>query len=192
MDELEHDFDDHPSLSASLEDFEEHQQPHLSPLLDLPSQHSGFRSEPEDSEIDDKSSSSAPWSPPGFRPQHPPQHQHNHYHQHRQQGENRGVAGSWFRHDPYGTTNRLDLPPELRPSKSPSRSRQTSPDYEDAVDMEDVTIAANVPLPSGTDSPLKERSPEPNPPGMKLDEALAKTEPVIPKNDHENCTEFPL
>lgn len=52
--------------------------------------------------------------------------------------------------------------PHLRPSASPSRSRQTSPEYHDANDAEnDVTIAANIPLPPGTDSPTKDRSPEP-------------------------------
>ena len=144
MDELGGNFDDHPSLSASLEDFEEHQT--HSPLFNLPSQHSGFRSDPENSsDIDDGRSSSAgaPWSPPGFR--------------RHARGGNRG-GGSWFRHDPYGAAQRFDL----RPSKSPSRSRQTSPEYLDAVEGdEDLTLPANIPLPSGTDSPAKERSPEP-------------------------------
>lgn len=140
IDELDNTFDDHPSISASLEDFEEQQN--RSPLFDLPSQHSGFRSEPE-SDLDDRSSNGAPWSPPGFR--------------RHARGGSRG-AGSWFRHDPYGLANR----PDLRPSTSPSRSRQTSPEYEDARDGdEDLTIPANIPLPAGTDSPLKERSPEP-------------------------------
>jgi hypothetical protein len=166
MDELDNTFDDHPSLSASLEDFEEQQQ--RSPLFDLPSQHSGFKSEAEDSDIDEGSSHGAPWSPPGFR-------------RHAREGS-RGV-GSWFRHDPYGTAHRL----HLRPSMSPSRSRQTSPEYEDARDGdEDLTIPANIPLPAGTDSPLKERSPEPEPALNDFAPAFAEDEQMALTSN--NCT----
>lgn len=127
-------FDDHPSLAASLEDFEE--QDRRSPLFDLPSQHSGFRSDRDGSEMDDHSSNGAPWSPPGFKPR-------------------TSVASSWFRHEPYPRFH-------LQPSYSPSRSRQTSPEYQDAEEGDpDITIAMNTPLPAGTDSPWKERSPEP-------------------------------
>ena len=41
---------------------------------------------------------------------------------------------------------------------------------------EDVTLAANIPLPAGTDSPVKERSPEPEP---------EPAEPAVP--DRPNC-----
>lgn len=77
---------------------------------------------------------------------------------------------------------------------SPSRSRQTSPEYEDAKDGgEDLTLPANIPLPAGTDSPLKERSPEPEPeptqdgfsPAFEEDERKAATNP-------NNCTDFSL
>jgi hypothetical protein len=178
IDELDNTFDDHPSLSASLEDFEEQQA--RSPLFDLPSQHSGFKSEPEDSdiEIDERSITGAPWSPPGF--------------QRHARGGSRG-AGSWFRHDPYGiTAHRLDL----RPSMSPSRSRQTSPEYEDARDGdEDLTLPASIPLPPGTDSPIKERSPEPElepnreefVPAFAEDEQKAATDS---NNSNNNCTSF--
>lgn len=136
FDDLQAEFDDHPSLSASLEDYEEHQN--RSPLFDLPSQHSGFKSEPETSDADLESSNGEPWSPPGFK---------------------RHSRGSgWFRHDPYDTKSRLSL----GPSMSPSRSRQTSPEYQDALEQEeDLTIPANIPLPPGADSPIKEMSPEP-------------------------------
>lgn len=140
-------FDDHPSLSASLEDFEDNQD--RSPLFDIPSQHSGFKSEREESESgeqDAASSNGSPWSPPGFQ-------------KHRSL-----VSGSgWFRHEPYGIPrDRLNL----RPSKSPSGSRQTSPEYEDAEEGDlDPTIPANIPLPRGTDSPLKGRSVSPMPTG---------------------------
>ena len=148
LDDLDHTFDDHPSMNASLEDFEEQQHP--SPIYGLPSQHSGFKSELEESEADAESSSGEPWSPPGFRRQH----------------SRRGSG--WFRHDPYAS--RLSL----RPSMSPSRSRQTSPDYQDARQGdEDITLAANIPLPRGTDSPVKERSPEP------------ELEPEIKRDDHD-------
>lgn len=98
----------------------------------------GFRSEQADSEIDDQSSAGLPWSPPGFK--------------------NRASnASGWFRQDPYGKY-------DMRPSISPSRSRQTSPEaYQDAVEGDpDITIAVNTPLPlgTGTDSPARERSPE--------------------------------
>ena len=125
------DLDDHASITPSIEEeYERH-----SPTFDLPSQHSGFRSENPESDIDDHSSTGAPWSPPGFK-------SHN------------MSASGWFRHDPYGRH-------QLRPSHSPSHSRQTSPEYQDAPEDADVTIAARVPLPKGTDSPVKERSPEP-------------------------------
>lgn len=132
--DLDHAFDEHPSVTASLEDFEE--QERRSPLFGMPSQHSGFRSDHDGSEMDDQSSAGAPWSPPGF-------------------GNRNTNASGWFRQDPYGRY-------ALQPSTSPSRSRHPSPEYEDAQEGEpDVTIAANIPLPRGTDSPMKERSPEP-------------------------------
>ena len=132
--DLDHGFDDHPSIAASLEDFEE--QERRSPLFGIPSQHSGFKSENDGSEMDDQSSAGAPWSPPGFR--------------------NRNTPGNaWFREDPYGRF-------ALRPPPSASRSRHTSPEYEDAREPEELTLAANIPLPrDGTVSPMKERSPEP-------------------------------
>ncbi|ERF74244.1 hypothetical protein EPUS_03434 [Endocarpon pusillum Z07020] len=167
--DMDNAFDDHPSLSASLEDFEEHQT--RSPLFDLPSQHSGFKSEPDDSDIDERSSNGAPWSPPGFR--------------RHARGGSRG-AGSWFRHDPYGTAQRF----ELRPSISPSRSRQTSPEYEDARGGdEDLTIPANIPLPAGTDSPLKERSPEPRAAKDEFAPAFAEEEQKA-VNDTNNYIRF--
>ncbi len=166
-DDMDNAFDDHPSLSASLEDFEEHQT--RSPLFDLPSQHSGFKSEPDDSDIDERSSNGAPWSPPGLR--------------RHARGASRG-AGSWFRHDPYGTAHRF----ELRPSISPSRSRQTSPEYEDARDGdEDLTIPANVPLPAGADSPVRERSLEPRTAEDDFAPAFAEEEQKA-VNDTNNCT----
>lgn len=142
------------SLIASIEDFEE--QERRSPLL------SGFRSEPEDSEVDDRSSAGLPWSPPGFRNRNP-------------------NASGWFRQDPYGKF-------DLRPSTSPSRSRQTSPEvYQDATEGDpDITIAVNTPLPAGTDSPVRERSPETEPQyGAKMGD-FAQEEAISPENPN-NC-----
>ena len=147
----EHLFDDHSSLAASLEDYEDHTSP--APMFNLPSQHSGFRSEQEESDIDEQSNDSAPWSPPGFR-----KHQS-------------AASGSgWFRHEPYVPSDQFDL----RPSNSPSGSRQSSPEYADAIEGDpDLTIPANIPLPPGTDSPLKGRSPSPAPSPDGIEEIVA-------------------
>jgi hypothetical protein len=159
LDELDNVFDDHPSLDASLEDFENNSNAHRSPLFGMPSQHSGFRSEESDDEIDDPAGER--WSPPGLR-------QHDY------------VQGSgWYRHQPYlrqGTLHeRLELKPTVGLRLSPSVSREPSPQYEDALEGPakgkaqegaepgDVTIAANVPLPMGPGTPQTGRSPSPQP-----------------------------
>ncbi|MCJ1301238.1 hypothetical protein MMC08_004037 [Hypocenomyce scalaris] len=135
MDSLDGMFDDHPSLSASLEDFENNEN--ASPLFRLPSQHSGFKS--DDSEADVESNSEGPWSPPAWKQQN--------------------TGSGWYRHQPYQQGN-----PDPRSSGSPSRSREMSPKYESAREDEgDVTIPANIPLPRGSMSPVKERSPSPSP-----------------------------
>lgn len=124
-------FDDHPSLSASLEDFEHNDR---SPTFGVPSQHSGFKS---DSEPEGDSHSEGPWSPPAWR---------------RQTAE----AG-WYRHQPYAQDSR-----HLKPSMSPSRSRTTSPQYQSSKEDEgDTVLPANIPLPKGSMSPVKEQSPSP-------------------------------
>ncbi|KAL4893199.1 hypothetical protein BDV59DRAFT_33242 [Aspergillus ambiguus] len=158
LDELDNVFDDHPSLDASLEDFENHSNAHRSPVFGLPSQHSGFRSEESDGDDDDSTPNGERWSPPGFR-------RYDY------------VQGSgWYRHQPYGRKpdpDRLVLKPTV--GLSPSQSREPSPQYEDAlegpaaskrghsVEGGDVTIAANVPLPTDADTPQKGRSPSPGP-----------------------------
>ena len=125
-------FDDHPSLSASLEDFE---QSPRSPVFGLPSQHSGFKSEESESEDEPKSDlSGEPWSPPAWRQQK--------------------SAGGWYQHQPYLQNK------HLKSSVSASHSRDTSPKYESAQEDEgDITLAAEVPLPRGSVSPVKEGSP---------------------------------
>ncbi|KAL2435199.1 hypothetical protein ABEF95_014417 [Exophiala dermatitidis] len=146
--------DAHSLLEASIEDFEE--QERRSPLL------SGFRSERGDSEIDERSSTGLPWSPPGFKTRS-------------------ANATGWFRHDPYGRY-------ELRPSMSPSRSRQTSPEvYQDATEGDpDITLAVNTPLPAGMDSPVRERSPELEPPhDVKIGEN--DQDAPVPRENPNNC-----
>lgn len=152
-------FDDHPSLDASLEDFENNSSSRRSPLFGLPSQHSGFRSEESDGEVEEPVSGER-WSPPGLR-------QHDF------------VQGSgWYRHQPYSRTGNIDERLELKPtvglSLSPSVSREASPQYEDALEgpvrrkssddpeLGDLTFAANVPL-TGTATPPTGRSPSPGP-----------------------------
>jgi len=168
LEDLDNTFDDHASvtISASLEDFEDQERP--SPLVDLPSQHSGFRSEQDDSELDDHSSAGLPWSPPGF-------------------ARRTTNASGWFRHDPYA---RYDLQPS-----SPARSRQTSPEYQDAQEGDpDVTIAAPAapdPMPAGTDSPIKERSPEPELPADDMRRPFDQFDPVSPESPN-NCISDPV
>lgn len=161
LDELDNVFDDHPSLDASLEDFENNSNAHRSPLFGMPSQHSGFRSEESDGELEDPPTMDR-WSPPGLR-------QHDYVH-----------GSGWYRHQPYARKNKFHDRPDLRPtiglSMSPSVSREPSPQYEDALEgpakgrpseqpeSGDVAIAANVPLPMGPGTPQTGRSPSPGPP----------------------------
>ncbi len=154
-------YDDHPSLSASLEDFEHNER---SPVFDLPSQHSGFKS--ENSESDEEEVSEGVWSPPAWR-------QHN-------------PAGGWYRHQPYPQDNTV-----LKPSTSASQSRGTSPRYESAKEEDDLTVPANIPLPKGSLSPVKGRTPSHSPsPNNKedLDEQFLEVEePTVMPESHNNC-----
>ncbi|EYE97780.1 uncharacterized protein EURHEDRAFT_375598 [Aspergillus ruber CBS 135680] len=166
LDELDNVFDDHPSLDASLEDFENNSNAHRSPVFGLPSQHSGFRSEESDVEEDDTTPNGERWSPPGLR-----------------QYEGTG----WYRHQPYMRKvdhDRLLLKPTV--GLSPRNSREPSPQYEDAnelptvgkrsdTDSKDIIVAASVPLPNGGDTPLKGRSPSPGP---------------APRTNHDGGLEF--
>src|ERR1700744_1248601 len=122
----------------------------------------GFRSDRADSEVDDTSSAGLPWSPPGFQSRN-------------------ANASNWFRQDPYGKY-------DLQPSISPSRSRQTSPEaYQDAVEGDpDITIAVNTPLPAGTDSPVRERSPEVEPQYGAKTSDFSQEEPTIAESPN-NC-----
>ncbi|KAL1989730.1 hypothetical protein VTN49DRAFT_6927 [Thermomyces lanuginosus] len=181
-------FEDPPSLSTSLEDMDAHFGRASSPLLEIPSQHSGFRSEgmlnSDDSDSDDEPEGPPErWSPPGFKLPGPDMLPN---------GNGGWFAGRPYRHDegPNGIAHHHDdddnmgnyemkptLPvPALAPPARPQGSRESSPRYEDALEaplpdvpvkradnLADVDIAANVPLPPGTDSPLKGRSVSPEP-----------------------------
>ena len=130
---LDNMFDTHPSLSASLEDFEHNERP--SPVFRVPSHHSGFKSDDSDAGAD--SVSDGPWSPPGWR------------------GGGQSAGSAWYRHQPYLQESRMRA--SLSPSKSRVR-RSTSGRLDD-----DPTLPANIPLPRGSLSPTKELSPEPVP-----------------------------
>ena len=163
IDLLDEAFDDHPSLSASLEDFEHNEN--RSPLFALPSQHSGFKS--EDSEAGGESTSDSPWSPPAWTTQ--------------------SAGKSWYRHQPYARQNA-----SLKPPRSASRSRDASPKYESAREDEgDLTIPANIPLPRGSLSPMKERTPSPSPfpeRGQDFGKTFGQAEePVSTSENTNNC-----
>ena len=154
-------FDDHPSLSASLEDFEHNDR---SPTFAMPSQHSGFKS--EESEPEGDSNSEGPWSPPAWR---------------------RQIADAgWYRHQPYAHDNQRS-----KPSISPSRSRHTSPQYKSARDEEgDTILPANIPLPRGSMSPVKEQSPAPDVVQNRrrnTEEQEQPPQPVITHPSTNNC-----
>ncbi|KAJ5318890.1 uncharacterized protein N7506_011594 [Penicillium brevicompactum] len=165
LDELDNVFDDHPSLDASLEDFESNTNPHRSPMFGLPSQHSGFRSEESDGEDEIEEPVQDAWSPPGF------QHEYVKDAAGFQREYNRGP--NWYRHQPYERKGDIHLKPTVGLSVSPSQSREPSPQYEDALEDPvkrgdratpgDISVAANVPLPAGADTPLHGRSPSPPP-----------------------------
>ena len=160
-------YDDHPSLSASLEDFEHNDR---SPVFGLPSQHSGFKSEASESDLEE-AVSEEPWSPPAWRQQN--------------------AAGGWYRHQPYPQDKN-----RLKASASASRSRGTSPQYESAQEEEeDITMPANIPLPRGSMSPVKERSPSPSPyPEKAQDFAQTFEEPektVASPENTNNCVFAP-
>jgi hypothetical protein len=134
IDELENLFDDHPSLAASLEDFDpESSGLNRSPQFGYPSHHSGFRSD-TDSEMAE-SVSGGRFSPPAWR---------------RDAKGNRS-SGFWNRQSPILGKRSRD-------------SRESSPEYESADDGHDATLAAAVRtrLPTGSLSPEKRRSPSPS------------------------------
>ena len=124
-------YESHPSLSASLEDFENNEN--RSPVFGIPSQHSGFKSEESDAEPD--SNSDEPWSPPAWR---------------------NSTAGGWYRHQPYPQSDPTKLSKSPTHSRHSSPQHRSSREADD-----DTLIPANIPLPKGSRSPTKELSPIP-------------------------------
>ena len=123
--------DSHPSVSASMDDFEARE---FSPTIpEMPSQHSGFRSN-NASEYSESNASRRSYSPPAWR-----------------------KAGSgWFQHQ-------QALSPPHRPhgSKEPSPYYQSNEDDADEDgDMTAYRTARRIPLP---ESPVKDRSPSQSP-----------------------------
>ena len=135
IEQLEELFDDHPSIDASLQDFEPgSSEIGQSPRFGYPSHHSGFRSD-TDSEMAD-SVSGGRYSPPAWR----------------RDGNGNRSSGFWNKRS---TTL----------GKRSYDSRESSPEYESADDGEDSTLAAaaRIRLPTGSLSPEKQRSPSPDP-----------------------------
>lgn len=178
LDTLHEDYDDHPSLSASLEEFEHNG----SPNLNIPSRHSAFyRSDDGNSSV--HSDTGSAFSPPGDR-----------------RAARAGSASmGWSTHRPY---QQEPLSKSLLGSRlSLKRSRETSPQFDTAPEDE-ATLAANIRLP--TDSPMKPSrnpSPQPFPEGDKDfgkefggdgqaqgdDHGRTMEEPVARENSN-NCT----
>ncbi|TVY49170.1 hypothetical protein LOCC1_G000958 [Lachnellula occidentalis] len=137
IEELEGLFDDHPSLDASLQDFEpENSEINQSPRFGYPSHHSGFRS--DTSSETEEITSGGRFSPPAWR----------------RDGNGNRSSGFWNRGN-----NML--------GKRSRESRESSPEFESADEGEygDETLAAatRTRLPTGSLSPEKQRSPSPNP-----------------------------
>src|SRR4051812_23628053 len=135
IEELEGLFDDHPSLDASLQDFEPgSSELGQSPRFGYPSHHSGFRSDDE-SEMAG-SESGGRYSPPAWR------------------REGNGHISSRFWNRRSNTIGKMSR-----------ASRESSMDYESADDGGDATLeaATRTRLPTGSVSPEKRRSPSPDP-----------------------------
>ena len=160
-------FESHPSVTASLEDFEHSEK--NSPMIRLPSHHSGFRD--DSSEPDNDSTSEGPWSPTGWK----------------------GAIGSgsgWYRHRPY-----LDDSPIKRYSgrSTDTPSRDKSPVFDD----DDPTLPMNIPLPKGSMSPEKGLSASPTPEEVRTKketseqissaEDLHKESDALPEERKDNC-----
>ncbi|MCJ1309100.1 hypothetical protein MMC25_002755 [Agyrium rufum] len=161
-----YDDDDHPSLDASLDDFEAEESPRFA----LPSQHSGFKSD-DISDKEHESNSEGPWSP---------------------SWKKREVGSGWYRHQPYlqespmprsSPSHRSSPLRESRYSASRSRESSFESAMEDEEEDNDITIAARVPLP-GSVSPVKHRSRQPTPDVRPL-----KENPPPPLDDYLKANE---
>ena len=131
-------FESHPSLSVSLEDFEQHEKP--SPkVIRFPSHHSGFHEESSEAGTD---SDQPPYSPAFFRPTMSSQ------------------TSGWYRHQPYEGSSPLRLSPEARLNSRERSYLRASATFDD----DDPTLPLNIPLPQGSMSPTKSYfTPSPSP-----------------------------
>lgn len=152
MEDLERVFDDHPSLDASLADFEpESAYLEPSPRFSLhQSANSGYRSDDSDSEKGEPPFGNVGgYSPPTWR----------------RSSSGSRITGFWSKNNgPLHLTERDG--PILRAGRFGRRfSREPSPQYENEEGDEDATLAAalRTRLPTGSVSPEKGRSPSPNP-----------------------------
>ena len=139
MEDLEDAFNDHPSLNASLQDFEHNPSngdPQSPRSFGYPSHHSGFLSEPPSEAEVEESSTGSRYSPPAWR----------------RGADGRRSSGFW-------NSGSRTL------GKRHFESRESSPEYESADDGQDETLAAaaRTRLPTGSLSPEKKRSPSPEP-----------------------------
>lgn len=135
-------FDPHDHLEGSLQDFESVSR--SPPPFRYPSTHSGFLksdTEADLSEMENSTVSAGGYSPPAWR----------------RLGNGNRSSGFWRKGDNllgYG-----GLPPQWR-------SRESSPEYdsvdEDCDDDQILAAAIRTRLPTGSMSPEKERSPEPD------------------------------
>ncbi|KAI9806040.1 MAG: hypothetical protein M1833_004447 [Piccolia ochrophora] len=144
VDALHDAFDDHPSLSASLEDFEHNgalSEHNRSPILNIASHHSGFYKS-DDGQSDSHSESGGLFSPPAER----------------RIGRGNGAHG-WSAHRLY---QQEPVSRSAQGMDSPlQRSREATPQYESAEEG-DTTLPAN--LTSPLESPRKRPSnPSPGP-----------------------------
>ncbi|KAH6723917.1 hypothetical protein DL95DRAFT_407707 [Leptodontidium sp. 2 PMI_412] len=134
IEELEQMFEEHPSLDASLQDFEPtSSEIGQSPRFGYPSHHSGFLSD-TNSEMAD-SISGGRYSPPAWR----------------NDGNGNRSSGFWNR-SMLGKRSRED-------SRESSPEYESADDGEDST----LAAAARTRLPTGSISPEKQRSPSPGP-----------------------------
>jgi hypothetical protein len=178
MDDLEGIFDDHPSLDASLRDFEPEsgELTSLSPRLGnlYPSAHSGFRSDSDD-DLSEASESNGNYSPPAFR---------------RINGSGKRDSGWW------------------RQGEDLLAGRQGSPEYDSDDGDATLEAATRTRLPTsrlGTASPEKRRSPSPDPyptgggdfgktfGAIKREESEESKALIVPVADNpNNCIDRPF
>ena len=174
-------FESHPSLSASLEDFEHNDKTlqQASPtMVKLPSQHSGFREDSSEAGGNDSTTSDGPWSPPG--------------------GTWKSTINSpngWYRHNPYLQGSSSPLKRVSKPGSGPqSRGVSYSPRFDD----DDPTLPMNIPLPRGSRSPEKGFSVSPPPAEAKTKEASMQPsraevqEETSTEERKENCNHYTL